>query len=296
MIDDQDVRDAFARMVDAAPPPPSSIGALTAGRRAHRRRTLWGAGGTATAVAAVVAASSVIGGGIGGGGGGGTPAAAPAPSPTAALAPVVPGISPAQARVIIDQCFAHYPEKPAALQIFNAGPTPWGTSYLLYGPTTATDCLHATEGDWRPGVVNKGQTYWLTGQRLIVDRAIADGAADDRDPGTYTIEGRVDPSVVKVEIRFGSRSTTVPPLNGTFMAAMPVLTLEVDNLRTRTSIKALNANGGVVYQSAADGSTAPTTGCWVTPGGKKIGDTTPVFTSRTTPPRPPTCGTAFRWR
>jgi hypothetical protein len=263
MIDDQDVRQAFARMVEAGPPARSSAAALTAGRRARRRRTLLLTGTAAAGVAAVLVAASAFAGL--GRGGTTTPVASPAPSPTAAPAPVVPGISPAEARTIIARCL-QFEKKPipAGLQLFNAGPTPWGTRYSIYGPTAFVDCLHATEGDWRGGVDVRGQTQWLTGP-LTVDRAIADGAADPRDPGTFTIQGRVVAAVAKVEIRYASGSMTVPAVNGTFMAAVPFPTSEIGT--GSSSIRALDENGRVVYQSPAGDSHPLDTRCWVTPDG-----------------------------
>ena len=261
MIDDQDVRLAFARMVEAGPPPPSSAAALRAGRRARRRRTLLLTGTTAAGVAAVLVAASAFGGpGVGGA----TPVATTAPSPTAPPPPVVPGVSPAEARTIIARCL-QYQRKPipAGLQLFNSGPTPWGTRYSIYGPTAFVDCLHATEGDWRGGIDVEGQMQWLTGP-LMVDRAIADGTAHDVGLGTYTIQGRVVSSVAEVEIRYGSGSMTVPAVNGTFMAAVRFPAKEL--MTGDSSLRALDADGRVVYASPP-ASSGHDLRCWVTPDG-----------------------------
>ena len=286
MIDDQDVRDAFARMVASGPPPPSSADALAAGRRVRHRRTLLATGTTAAAVAAVLAASSVVGGGIGGGGG--SPAAAPAPSPTPAPAPVVPGISPAQARTIIARCLPSGKPVPGGLQLFNAGRTPWGTRYLIYGPTTFVDCLHATEGDWRGGVTAEGQTRWLTGP-LVVDRAIGDGAPNDRGPGTFTAEGRVVAAVTRVEIRYGSSRMTVPAVNGTFMAAVKVTAADI-SAGPAALFRAFGTNGQLVFESpAADNSHPVDKRCWSAPDGT-------VLPENARPGAGQKCLPATRWR
>ncbi|HEY6744283.1 MAG TPA: hypothetical protein VI357_01065 [Mycobacteriales bacterium] len=295
MIDDRDVRDAFARMVAAGPPPPTSAAALNAGRRARRRRTLLTTGTAAGGVAAVLMAGAAFGGLIGGGGGtpASTSAATPAPSPTAAPAPVVPGVSPAEARAIAARCLALVKDKwwtPAArarLQLFNVGATPWGTRYIFYGPTEYLDCLHATEGDYRPDFSTGTSTGWLAGP-LTVDRAIADGAPYDRGPGTFTVEGRVVPSVIKVEITYGRSRLTVPVLNGTFMAAMKITAQEV--LHGTPSFRALDASGRVVHASTPDDPAhRKPPGCWVTPDGTVVPDGRQPWPGQT-------CLPAVRWR
>ncbi|HST66825.1 MAG TPA: hypothetical protein VLM05_16695, partial [Mycobacteriales bacterium] len=216
------------------------------------------------------------------GGGDGTPAASP--SPTAAPAPVVPGISPAEAKDILARC---YPGEPA-LQIFNAGPTPWGTRYLVYGPDSSGDCLHATEGDYRPGVLDQGPTRWLRGP-LTVDRAIRDGQPYDRGPGTFTVQGRVVAGVTQVEIAVGASRLTVPVRNGTYMAAMTVSAHEVSQAGD-ARFRALDGTGRVVYASpAASRPRQVDTRCWAAPDGTVLrGDI---------PPEPgQACEPAVRWR
>jgi hypothetical protein len=291
MIDDRDVRDAFARMVAAGPPPPDSAAALIAGRRARRRRTLLATGSTAAGVAVILAAASVFGGLARKGDG--PPVATPAPSPTAAPAPVVPGISPAEARTIAAACLAGpwakgwTPAARARLQLYNAGRTPWGTRYLFYGPTEYLDCLHATEGDYRPDGSVGTPTRWITGP-LVVDRAIADGAPYDRGPGTFTVEGRVVASVTKVEIRYGQSRLTVPVLNGTFMAAMTITAQEV--LHASASYRALDAAGRVVWTSPPyDPTSPPPSECWVTPDGRVLPEIHQAVPAQK-------CVPAIRWR
>lgn len=290
MIDDQDIRQTFARMVAAGPPPPSSAAAVSAGRRARRRRTLVTTGTAAAGVAAVLVAASAFGG-IGPGGGT-TTAASPSPSPTAPPAPVVPGVSPAEARTIAARCLAGGAQKgwtPAArarLQLYNMGPTPWGTRYIFYGPTEYLDCLKATEGDYRPDGSTGTQMQWLTGP-FRVDRGIADGQPYDRGPGTFSVEGRVIASVTKVEILYGASRLTVPVLNGTFMAAMTITAQEV--LKANASFRALDATGRVVYASPATGSHELDTGCWVTPDGT-------ILPGQNEPEPGQKCLPAIRWR
>ncbi|HVE30984.1 MAG TPA: hypothetical protein VNC80_13035, partial [Mycobacteriales bacterium] len=240
---EQDLRDAFDRMVAAGPPPTGGTAdVLAAVRQARRRRSLLTIAGAAVAAVAVLIAGSVL---LGPSSAGPT---AVRPTPTAPAPPTVPGVSPAEAKAVVARCLAQYrgkewtPAARARLQLYNMGPTPWGTRYLFYGPTEYLDCLHATEGDYRPDGSVGQQTQWLRGP-VSIDRAIADGQPYDRGPGTFTVEGRVSASVAKVEITYGASKLDVPVRNGTFMAAMTITAQEV--LKASASFRALDATGKV---------------------------------------------------
>ena len=100
---EQDLRDAFDRMVGAGPAPtggPADV--LAAARRSRRRRSLLTVAGAAVAAAAVLVAGSALLG---------PSSAAPTaghPTPTAPAPPTLPGISPTQAKRIVELCAAGY--------------------------------------------------------------------------------------------------------------------------------------------------------------------------------------------
>lgn len=286
---EQDLRDAFDRMVAAGPAPtggPADV--LAAARRSRRRRSLLTVAGAAVAAAAVLVAGSALLG----------PSSAPPtaghPTPTAPAPPTVPGISPTQAKRIVELCAAGYDggESAPGLQLYNAIKSPWGMRYLLYGPKTYISCLHATEGDWRVHGEN-GPTQWLRGP-ISVDWSIADGLVPyDKGPGVYSAEGRVASSVATIRVRYGSARVTVPAVNGTFEVSLSVPGPEIVTGSRSSSIEPYDASGHPLISKPA-----PTSGadpyeelrtCWVTPDGT-------VLPTRVPPAPGQKCKPAIRWR
>jgi hypothetical protein len=258
---EQDLRDAFDRMVSAGPPLAGGTDdVLAAARRARRRRSLITIAGAALAAVAVLVAGSVL---IG------PSSAVPTaghPTPTAPPPPTVAGISPTQARKIVEACRAGY-DRPD-LVLYNAIKSPWGMRYLLYGPNTYISCLHATQGDWRP-VRHDGPTQWLRGP-ISVDLSIADGLVPyDKGPGVFSAEGRVASSVAAVRVRYGSAQATVPAINGTFEVSLSVPGPEI--VTGRTSIVPYDASGNPLIPEAmptgSDDRLRQLRTCWVAPDG-----------------------------
>jgi hypothetical protein len=280
---EQDLRDAFDRMVAAGPPPTGGTqDVLAAARRARRRRSLLTIAGAAAAAVAVLVAGSVLFGP--------TSAAPPAgqPTPTAPPAPpTVPGISPTETQKIVEICGAGYTgaEPGPGLALYNAIKSPWGMRYLLYGPHTYISCLHATEGDWRVRG-DDGPTQWLRAP-LVVDWSIADGVPYDRGPGTYSAEGRVTSSVATVRVRHGSAEVTVPAVNGTFEVSLSVPAAE---LGSATSFQPYDAAGHLLLTrtSAAD-PPGMYRACWVSPDGTVLPTVVPTAPGQK-------CEPAVRWR
>ena len=286
---EQDLRNAFDRMVAAGPPPPGATAdVLAAGRRARRRRSLLTIAAAAVAAVAVLTAGSLLL----------RPAPAPTtavrPTPTAPPAPTVPGISATQARGIVLACASAYGAKPgpAGLQLYNAIRTPWGMRYLIYGPNTYISCLKATEGDIRTSGRNESM-QWLGGP-VMVDWGIVDGAPYDRGPGVFSAEGRLAPSVATLRVRHGSSEVTVPAVNGTFMISMSIPAAELGS----------DEGSWVAYDSAGRRLSPPEPAdpierkvqlvkrCWVSPDG------TVVLPSRLSPQpgEHQQCLPATRWR
>ena len=284
---EQDLRDAFDRMVAAGPPPTGGTAdVLAAARRARRRRSLLTLAGAAVAAVAVLVAGSVLLG---------QTLAAPTavrPTPTAAAPPTVPGISPTQARKIVEACGAGYSgaEPGPGLALYNAIKSPWGMRYLLYGPNTYISCLHATEGDWRVSG-DDGPTQWLRGP-LAVDWSITDGLVPyDKGPGVFSAEGRVAGSVATIRVRHGSSAVTVPAVNGTFEVSLSVPAAELGS--SAISFRPYDAAGHpLISQSQptgnADGIEQLRT-CWVTPDGTVLPTALPTQPGQK-------CEPAIRWR
>jgi hypothetical protein len=282
---EQDLRDAFDRMVAAGPAPTGGTSdVLAAARRARRRRSLLTVAGAAVAAVAVLVAGSALLG---------PSSAAPTavhPTPTTAP-PTVPGISPSQTERIVELCSAGYDggETRSGLQLYNAIKSPWGMRYLLYGPKTYISCLHATEGDWRVHGTN-GSTRWLAGP-IEVDWSITDGLVPyDKGPGVYSAEGRVASSVATIRVRHGSAAVTVPAVNGTFEISLSV---PGDELGSDISYQLYDAAGRPLVgpappTSAADEARRLQT-CWVTPDGTVLPTVVP------TPPGTK-CKVLTRWR
>jgi hypothetical protein len=285
---EQDLRDAFDRMVAAGPPPTGGAAdVLAAGRRARRRRSLLTVAGVAAAAAAVLVGGSVVLG---------PSSAAPTsvrPTPTAAP-PTVPGVSPSQARRIVELCEAGYKGVGSApgLALYNAIKTPWGMRYLLYGPHTYINCLHATEGDWRVSGDDE-PTQWLRGP-VAVDWSITDGLVPyDKGPGVFSAVGRAAPSVATIRVRHGSSEVTVPALNGTFEVSLSVPAAELGS--SAISFQPYDAAGHPLPDGVGPLPSDPAERykeirtCWVTPDGTVL--------PTVAPPEPgQKCEPATRWR
>jgi hypothetical protein len=281
---EQDLRDAFERMVAAGPAPAGGTAeVLAAARRARRRRSLLTvAGAAAAAVAVLVAGSALLG----------PSSAAPTavhPTPTTSAPPTVPGISPSQAKRIVELCSAGYDggESVVGLQLYNSIRSPWGIRYLLYGPNTHISCTHATEGAWNIDG-GHGQTQWLSGP-FSVDLSRADGLVPyDKGPGVYSAEGRVASSVATIRVRYGSAEVTVPAINGTFEVSLSVPGPEI--VTGRSSFQAYDASGNPLAGPTSEADRIEQfRKCWVTPDGTVF----PTFLPR----RPgQKCEPAIRWR
>jgi hypothetical protein len=289
---EQDLRDAFDRMVAAGPPPTGGTAdVLAAARRARRRRSLLTIAGAAGAVVAVLVAGSVLLGPSSA-----TPTARH-PTSTAPAPPSVRGISPTEAKKIVGSCAKAYrvtnPDaKPvsAGLELYNAIKSPWGMRYLIYGPNTYIGCLHATEGDFGASG-GDGPTQWLRAP-IEVDWSITDGLVPyDKGPGVFSAEGRATGSVATIRVRHGSSAVTVPVVNGTFMVSLSVPAAELGS--SAISFRPYDAAGRPVAlppqpTSGADRFEQAQT-CWVTPDGTVL----PTIL----PPRPgQKCEPAIRWR
>lgn len=292
---ERDVHEALDRLVGSQPPPLDNPRLMAAGRRARRRRSLL-AGGAVAGVVAVVVAAVVLP--DLGSTGGDTEPARPASSPSGPAEVSVPGLSPEEARRIVGDCVTSYEgsEGPIdtptdSLQVFNSGRTPWGTSYLIFGPDVRLSCLAPSDGSGYRAHGSVGeQMEWLLGP-VVVDRAIADGALN-RAPGTYTVEGRVIASVVKVDVSYGSSTLSVPAVNGTFMAAVSVADRELAS--GRSSFRAYDSTGAVVYAAPKGEPVAKVRQdrlrtCWAAPDGTVI---RPALID--SPGQK--CKTAVRWR
>jgi hypothetical protein len=281
---EQDLRDAFDRMVAAGPPPTGGTqDVLAAARRARRRRSLLTIAGAAAAAVAVLVAGSVLFGPTSAA----PPAGQPTPTAPSPAPPTVPGISPTQTQKIVEVCRAGYTgaEPGPGLALYNAIKSPWGMRYLLYGPHTYISCLHAAEGDWRVRG-DDGPTQWLRAP-LVVDWSIADGVPYDRGPGTYSAEGRVTSSVATIRVRHGSAEATVPAVNGTFEVSLSVPAAE---LGSATSFQPYDAAGHLLLSRT---STADAPGmyraCWVSPDGTVLPTVVPTAPGQK-------CEPAVRWR
>ncbi len=290
---EQDLRDAFDRMVAAGPPPTGGTAdVLTAARRAGRRRSLLTIAGAAAAAVVVLIAGSVLLG---------PTSAAPTsvrPTPSTVAPPTVPGISPTQARKIIAACAESYrvssreakPVSAAGLALYNTIRSPWGMRYLIYGPNTYIGCVHATEGDYRASG-GDGPTRWLRGP-LSVDWSITDGLVPyDRGPGVFSAEGRAASSVATIRVRHGSSAVTVPAVNGTFMVSLSVPAAELGS--SAISFQPYDAAGHLLVSESEPTSDRDRLErmrtCWVSPDGTVL----PTFV----PPRPgQKCEPAIRWR
>jgi hypothetical protein len=284
---EQDLRDAFDRMVAAGPPPTGGTAdVLAAVRHARRRRSLLTIAGAAVAAVAVLVAGSVLLG---------PSSAAPTavhPTPTTPAPPTVPGISPSQTQRIIELCRAAYrgAEPGPGLALYNAIRSPWGMRYLLYGPKTYISCLHATEGDWRVHGED-GPTQWLRGP-IAVDWSITDGLVPyDKGPGVFSAEGRAASSVATIRVTHGSSAVTVPTVNGTFEVSLSVPAAELGS--GAVSFQPYDAAGHPLVsraQSTGDADRIEQLGtCWVTPEGTVLPTALPTQPGQQ-------CKPATRWR
>ena len=284
---EQDLRDAFDRMVAAGPPPTGGTAdVLAAVRQARRRRSLLTIAGAAVAAVAVLIAGSVLLG---------PSSAAPTavhPTPTTPAPPTVPGISPSQTQRIVELCRAGYrgAEPGPGLELYNAIRSPWGMRYLLYGPKTYISCLHATEGDWRVHGED-GPTQWLRGP-IAVDWSITDGLVPyDKGPGVFSAEGRAASSVATIRVTHGSSAVTVPAVNGTFEVSLSVPAAELGS--GGISFQPYDAAGHSLIsrtQSTGDADRIEQLGtCWVTPEGTVLPTALPTQPGQK-------CKPATRWR
>lgn len=222
-MNEQDVREAFTRLVDDGPPPPGSTVALTAGRRARRRRTA----ATGLAAVAVVAAAVTVTGPTWR-----TPAdptaATPTPSPTVVLAPESPftadrvaqvqpgcvraaGLDPADYRIFAGQISIESfdgVEQPPDGDALLAGP---GRSYAIctFSPEGSRTTIHEF-ADLGPAAVSVD--YTRTGG--------TPSGFDPDDPltGVLTVvAGRVAPDVRRIEVGIGEGTFPAPIYNDTFL-------------------------------------------------------------------------------
>lgn len=226
-MNEQDLREAFDRMVQLGPPAPGGAELVVAGRRARRRRALVPA--AAVAVLALVTAVVVT-----------APAWRPAgdpsevgrvgPNDVAAPLPV-PGFSPAQLRALSLQCataFAGGDTDPrgvlrqtaAQLRVYNALQDAVGSISLLYLPGKKMTCgvpANTTNTDLEVEDLQHTSLDWLPGPVSLDVRTDSRADADGR-PDYQLVAGRVIATAATVVVTGPNGSRTVPVVNDTYLA------------------------------------------------------------------------------
>jgi hypothetical protein len=319
---ERDVHEALGRIVRSGPPPGlRTPEVLAMGRRARRRRSLLAGGGTVAGVLAVVAAAAVLApAGSGRGatepGAGLPPHSRTSPAPGADWEqPAVPGMSPAEVRRIARGCAESYggrggrigpgspdpdptlvndPSAPLladVVRVHNVVRDAAGTAALLYGPGVVLICQVGGPGlpyNAGGGIGGAGLPQWLPGPVSIDDRSSTGGGG--KHPGTRAsdlVAGRVVGTVTRVTVRYGSATTTVPAVNGTYLVRfVHGVGAPVPGGDRGLTVRAYDAAGDLVGE--ARGTSLDD--CYVTPDGAKI----KISGDRTNPDQ--ACKPAVRWR
>lgn len=308
MIDDDTLRTELDRVTAAAP----GVGFTAAdvvrrGRRRRRLRQGTVLGGAAVALVLVVGVPTVVLGGPGdpapvGTAGPTSPArstpAPTGPTPTGAPAPVVPGVSAAEAARIAAGCGRSFggaggrvnptpapggsqgPRVQDAVTLYNLVRDAAGAHALLYGAGVMLSCqLDGPQGKYNAGGGYGIQyPYWMPGPMALEDRS---GSGPDGDfPGFETFAGRVRADVTEVEVSSGGQRSRVPVRNGTFLVRQLKPAGWDPGSATAPVVTAYDRDGDVVVRLPGE----PDAACYATPDG------TVVYGRRSG-----TCARATRW-
>lgn len=311
----RDLHEALDRLVRSGPPSAlRTPDVLAAGRRARRHRSLLAGTGAGAAAAAVIVAAGLLMQPTAPAGPDQLPAASPGSRSPAAVRsqPPVPGLSPAEIRELSAGCAESYggsggrigtldpsaaplpdPSVPAGpmatlvedpsapllrdvVRVYNTVREGDVTTTLLYGPAVVLTCT--VDGAGRAynaggGIGDRSTPDWLPGPVAVDAREWADGR--------LVVAGRVVGSVTRVEVAYGDRTRSVPAVNGTYLALIPVPT---GDPAPGLTVRAYDRGGDLVGETGGTSRAV----CHVTPDGTRIGG------DRTDPDQ--RCLPAVRWR
>jgi hypothetical protein len=253
---EQDVRDAFARLVAAGPPPTGSDVALAAGRHARRRRTAL-AGSVAAVVLALAAVAALTPGWR-------SEAAPTAATPTpwsAAQMPQMP-LTAEMTTAVVSGCADAAGLDRDRLRVHTAGD---GTGGNVSGAGLVDgDSFFYCEWEWgRSGRMPTADSPFevspvyrfeaRTTAPVVVDLRFVRRPSDGADPddylhayGSVAVIGRVAPSVATVEVELGNQKTGAAIYNGVFLARFTSMIDPLPYDDGQITVRALDVDGDVV--------------------------------------------------